>query len=74
MKITVYDGADSIGGNKIHVLENNNGIFLDFGMNFAKYSLYYQDFIGERPARGIYDLWRLGLIPRLNIYRGGSVA
>ncbi|MCD6372702.1 MAG: ribonuclease J, partial [Thermococcus sp.] len=69
MKITVYDGADSIGGNKIHVLENNNGIFLDFGMNFAKYSLYYQDFIGERPARGIYDLWRLGLIPRLNIYR-----
>ena len=69
MRITVYDGAGSIGGNKIHILENDNGLFLDFGMNFARYSLYYQDFVGERPSRGIYDLWRLGLIPRLNIYR-----
>ena len=37
MKITVYDGAETIGGNKIHVEENGRGIFLDFGMNFAKY-------------------------------------
>jgi len=38
MKITVFDGADTIGGTKIHVEEGENGLFLDFGMNFAKYS------------------------------------
>ena len=69
MKITVYDGATTIGGSKIHLEEGNNGLFLDFGMNFAKYSLYYEEFISERPSRGIHDLWRLDLIPRLNVYR-----
>ncbi len=69
MKITVYDGADTIGGTKIHVEEKGNGLFLDFGMNFARYSLYYEEFISERSARGIHDLWHLGLIPKLNIYR-----
>ncbi|WP_175059860.1 ribonuclease J [Thermococcus sp. 2319x1] len=73
MRITVYDGADTIGGTKIHVEENNNGLFLDFGMNFAKYSLYYEEFISERSARGIHDLWMLGLIPRLNIYRSDLI-
>ena len=69
MRITVYDGADSIGGSKIYVREDDNGVFLDFGMNFARYSLYYEEFITERTARGIYDLWHLNLIPKLNIYR-----
>ena len=69
MKMVIYDGANTIGGSKIHVEEGNNGLFLDFGMNFAKYSLYYEEFISERTARGIYDLWHLNLIPKLNIYR-----
>ena len=69
MKITVYDGTQTIGGSKIHVGDGKNGLFLDFGMNFAKYARYYEEFISERPSRGIHDLWRLGLIPRLNVYR-----
>lgn len=56
MKITVYDGATTIGGSKIHLEEGNNGLFLDFGMNFAKYARYYEEFISERPSRGIHDL------------------
>jgi ribonuclease J len=40
--LTVYDGASTIGGNKIHIEENGRGILLDFGMNFAKYGEYYQ--------------------------------
>ena len=69
MKIVIYDGTNTIGGIKIYIQENPNGLFLDFGMNFAKYSLYYEEFISERTARGIYDLWHLNLIPKLNIYR-----
>ncbi|NJE60377.1 ribonuclease J [Thermococcus sp. 21S7] len=73
MKVVVYDGADTIGGSKIYIEENGNGLFLDFGMNFARYSRYYEEFISERTARGIYDLWRLDLIPKLNIYRADLI-
>ncbi len=69
MKITVYDGATTIGGNKIYVEENGKGVFLDFGMNFAKYGKYFAEFLNERSVRGIHDLFYLNLIPRLNIYR-----
>ncbi|TFG29004.1 MAG: MBL fold metallo-hydrolase [Promethearchaeota archaeon] len=68
-KITMFDGAATIGGNKIYVEEKNRGVFLDFGMNFAKYKVFYQEFLSDRSARGIYDLISLNLIPKLNIYR-----
>lgn len=67
--ITVYDGVNTIGGNKIYVEENGKGMFLDFGMNFKKYHHFYQEFLKERSSRGIYDLMYLDLIPKLNIYR-----
>jgi len=34
--ITIYDGANTIGGNKIFIEEKGKGIFLDFGLNFKK--------------------------------------
>ena len=67
--ITVYDGANTIGGNKIYIEDKGKGIFLDFGMNFKKYGKYFQDFLKERSVRGIHDLIHLNLIPKLNIYR-----
>jgi len=67
--ITIYDGADTIGGNKIYVEENGKGVFLDFGMNFKKYHYFFQEFLKERSSRGLYDLIHLDLIPKLNIYR-----
>ncbi len=73
MKIRIFDGRDTIGGNKIYVEENGEGIFLDFGMNFAKYSQFYAGFMRERSSRGIYDLWVLGIIPRVKIYRSDLV-
>ena len=73
MKITIFDGAKTIGGNKIYLEEHDRGVFLDFGMNFAKYSQFYEEFVSERVARGIYDLWRLGLIPKINNYRSDLI-
>ena len=58
VSITVYDGAGTIGGNKIFV-EDGAGVFLDFGMNFAKYGVFFQEFLTERSTRGIHDLHRL---------------
>ena len=36
VSLTVYDGAYGIGGNKLYLEENGNGVFLDFGKNFGK--------------------------------------
>jgi ribonuclease J len=69
VKITVFDGACTIGGNKIYVEDHGKGLFLDFGMNFSKYSMFYEEYLSERSARGIYDLWHLSLIPKINNYR-----
>ncbi|AGK61333.1 putative hydrolase of the metallo-beta-lactamase superfamily [Archaeoglobus sulfaticallidus PM70-1] len=73
MKITVFDGATTIGGNKIYVEENGKGVFFDFGMNFARYSRYFAEFLNERSTRGIHDLLYLNLIPKLNIYRSDLI-
>ncbi|MBD3253931.1 MAG: MBL fold metallo-hydrolase [Candidatus Lokiarchaeota archaeon] len=67
--ITIYDGANTIGGNKIYLEEKERGIFLDFGMNFHAYDKFFQEFLKYRSNRGIYDLFHLDLIPKLNIYR-----
>lgn len=67
--ITVYDGNDTIGGNKIYVEENGKGLFLDFGANLHNYDKFFQPYIQPRAYRGIHDLWLLNLIPHLNIYR-----
>lgn len=69
MKITIYDGGDTIGGNKIHLEDSRTGLFLDFGMNFRKYGEYFQEYLRERSSRGIHDLLSLDLIPKLRIYR-----
>jgi ribonuclease J len=67
--LTVYDGANGIGGNKIFVEENDRGVFLDFGKNFGKYGQFYEEFLKSRDTRGIHDLMYLDLLPKLNIYR-----
>ena len=69
VSLTVYDGANGIGGNKIYLGENDKGVFLDFGKNFGKYGQFYEEFLKNRDTRGIHDLMYLDLLPKLNIYR-----
>ena len=69
VSLTVYDGAFGIGGNKLYVEENGKGVFLDFGKNFGKYGVFYEEFLKNRDTRGIHDLMYLDLLPKLNIYR-----
>jgi ribonuclease J len=69
VSLTVYDGAMGIGGNKIYLEENGKGVFLDFGKNFGKYGIFYEEFLKNRDTRGIHDLMYLDLLPKLNIYR-----
>jgi ribonuclease J len=57
VSLTVYDGANGIGGNKLYLEENGKGVFLDFGKNFGKYGDFYEEFLKNRDTRGIHDLY-----------------
>ena len=73
-EVTVFDGADTIGGNKIHLSfrderGNERGVFFDFGMSYAKLGRYYEEFLRPRSSRGIHDLLAMGIVPHLTCYR-----
>lgn len=71
MKIEVLDGFDCIGGNKILVVDNSNdGFLLDFGLNFSRWSLYFEEYLRPRTGKILHDLLKLDLLPKLNVYRG----
>ncbi|MGD1061001.1 MAG: MBL fold metallo-hydrolase RNA specificity domain-containing protein [Methanomassiliicoccales archaeon] len=69
VKVTVFDGADCIGGNKIHLDFDGHGLFLDFGLNYHRLSQFYEEFLNPRPTRGIHDHLLMGLIPNIDCYR-----
>jgi len=68
-KITVFDGARCIGGNKIHLEFDGRGVFFDFGTNYKKIGDFYEEFLSPRSSRGIHDLLFMGMIPNINCYR-----
>lgn len=69
-QVTVYDGGNCIGGNKIHLKAGDTGVFLDFGMNFKTYGMYFEEFLNPRTSRGIHDFLALGLLPPFaSLYR-----
>lgn len=72
--LKVLDGHDTIGGTKILVGWEGEGAFLDFGINYAKWYRYCEEFLQPRANQGLGDLWRMGFIPQTTgIYRGDLV-
>ncbi|MDK2884967.1 ribonuclease J [Pseudothermotoga sp.] len=70
MIIKVFDGYDCIGGNKILVADkHNDGFMLDFGLNFSKWFLFFEEYLKPRSGKILHDLLKLNMIPRINIYR-----
>ncbi|MDH7508418.1 MAG: MBL fold metallo-hydrolase RNA specificity domain-containing protein [Methanomassiliicoccales archaeon] len=72
-EITVYDGCQSIGGNKIYLEFDGHGVFFDFGINYEKLGRFCEEFLAPRPGRGIHDYLHIGQLPHLNIYRDDLV-
>lgn len=70
MQLTVYDGADTIGGNKILLEDGGVNIFFDFGINFHLRNQYFEEYLPPRSRRGLLDLFHTRLLPSLRgIYR-----
>jgi ribonuclease J len=64
VSLTVYDGANGIGGNKLYLEDKKKGVLLDFGKNFEKYGQFYEEFLKNRDTCGVHDLMYLNLVPR----------
>lgn len=70
VNITVYGGAGTIGGNKILLEADDTVISFDFGINYHLWSQYFEEYLKPRTARGVVDLFEIGLLPPLKgIYR-----
>ncbi len=70
VRLTVWDGAGVIGGNKVLLEADGHAIFLDFGTAFATMDRYFDEFLQGRANRGLLDLIELDILPPLDgIYR-----
>ncbi len=70
VRLTFYDGASCIGGNKILCEADGTAVFLDFGTNFGAEGTFFDEFLRPRAIVGLGDLLDLGLLPPLRgIYR-----
>ncbi len=62
-RITVWDGANCVGGNKILLQDRDLTLWLDFGQNLSRLMDYYEEFIKPQKSRGLYELFVMGLLP-----------
>jgi len=65
LRLTFYDGAGTIGGNRFLLESGDSSLFLDFGTSFKKEALFFDEFLKPRSAVGVEDLIELGLLPPL---------
>lgn len=49
-------------------------MLLEFGIDFGKWGQFFEEFLRPRVGRGIEDLWKLNLIPRVDgLYRSDLI-
>jgi len=69
-EITVFGGANEIGGNQIRIADQGASLWLDFGCPMSRRGRFYDAFGGPRATLGIRDVVALGLAPPLpGLYR-----
>ena len=61
--ITVWDGANSVGGAKILLQDEGLILWLDFGNNLSRQMSYYEEYMKPQTTRGLYELLMMGLLP-----------
>jgi len=68
--ISVYGGANMIGGNKILLEDEGSRLFFDFGTTFKTRDLYFEEYLKPRSGAGLLDLLEMDLLPPLEgLYR-----
>lgn len=74
VQLTVFDGTNCIGGNKIHLAADGTNVFFDFGLNYSIKSQFFDEFLRPRSSLGLVDYLSTGLLPPIpGIYRDDLV-
>jgi len=69
-RLHILDGARSIGGTKMVLEEDGRGVILDFGLNYSRLGLFFDEFLSPRSTRGILDFIIMELLPPFrDLYR-----
>ncbi len=63
MRLLVLDGAESIGGTKLYLESGSSAVLLDFGLNYKRWGLYFEEYLQPRAGRGLHDLLKLQIAP-----------
>jgi ribonuclease J len=63
VRLLALDGNDTVGGTKYLLRCGERAVMLDFGTNYAKQSIYYEELLKPRTAAGIFDLVAMGILP-----------
>ncbi len=70
ISVTVYGGANEIGGNKILLEFQGTRIMLDFGSRMGFDSRFFSEFVNPRTNTGLRDRLIMGSLPMIpGIYR-----
>lgn len=68
--LTPLDGADTIGGSKLLLEYDDRGVLLDFGLNFARTNMYFEEYLRPRTTTGLLDHVTMGTLPDVKgLYR-----
>jgi len=62
-RITVWDGADNVGGNKILLQDRDLTLWLDFGLNMGRQMDFYDEYLKPQTSRGLYELLAMDILP-----------
>lgn len=73
-RLTVLDGATTIGGTKLLFETGGTHLLFDFGLSYATMGTYFEEFLQPRTSAGLTDYLATGLLPRLNVYRSDLTA
>jgi mRNA degradation ribonuclease J1/J2 len=66
--LTPYGGVNRIGGNIFLIEDSNSKVFLDFGLDFEKYRLYF-DYPINTP-KTTSELVTTGILPKIFSHNG----
>jgi len=71
VSIKFYGGVNEIGGSRILVEDKDTRVFLDFGMSFSKYAMFFEEYLKPRYSSvGLKDLLSLKMLHYMDgIYR-----
>lgn len=65
-RVTVWDGATCVGGNKILLQDEGLTLWLDFGQNLSRVGAFYEQYLKPQKGRGLYELLVMGLLPPID--------